>query len=186
MLAGAPQLKIMTTSRIALQLHGEREYPVPPLNLPKPGDISVEDLAGNESVSLFVERAQGSNPNFTLSRENAPAVAEICRSLDGLPLAIELAAARIRVLSPAALSKRLDSRLHVLLGGGADRPPRHQTMSDTIAWGYELLEPHEQRLFRELSVCCGEFSLEAAERVTTGGAGTSTLDGLTALVENSL
>src|SRR5688572_29663643 len=165
MLAGAPQLKIMTTSRIALQLHGEREYPVPPLNLPKPGDISVEDLAGNESVSLFVERAQGSNPNFTLTRENAPAVAEICRSLDGLPLALELAAARAKLLPPQAILTRLDDRLKLLTGGARDIPSRHQTLRNTLEWSYSLLNAEEKTLYARLGVFVGGFSIEAAEGV---------------------
>jgi predicted ATPase len=186
MLAEASQLKIITTSRIALQLHGEREYPVPPLNLPKPGDISVEDLAGNESVSLFVERAQGSNPNFTLTRENAPAVAKICRSLDGLPLALELAAARAKLLPPQAILTRLDDRLKLLTGGARDIPSRHQTLRNTLEWSYSLLNAEEKTLYPRLGVFVGGFSIEAAEAVCNANKNLDILDGLTSLINNSM
>src|SRR5688572_2441734 len=186
MLAGAPQLKIMTTSRIALQLHGEREYPVPPLNLPKPSDISVEDLAGNESVSLFVERARGSNPNFTLTRKNAPAIAEICRCLDGLPLALELAAARVKLLPPQAILTRLDDRFKLLTSGARDLPTRHQALRNTLEWSYSLLNDQEKILYAHLSVFVGGFSLEAAEAVCNTEGKLDILEDLTSLVNNSL
>ena len=186
MLAAAPQLKILTTSRIALQLHGEREYPVPPLNLPKPGDISVEDLAGNESVSLFVERAQGSNPNFTLTRENAPAVADICRRLDGLPLALELAAARVKLLPPQAILTRLDDRFKLLTSGARDLPTRHQALRNTLEWSYSLLNAEEKTLYARLSIFVSGFTLEAAEAVCNAEGELDILEGLTSLVNNSL
>jgi predicted ATPase len=186
MLAAAPQLKILTTSRIAVQLQGEREFPVPPLNLPKPGDISVEDLAGNESVSLFVERARGSTPSFTLTRENAPAVAEICRRLDGLPLALELAAARVKLLPPQAILTRLDDRFKLLTSGARDLPTRHQALRNTLEWSYSLLNEQEKLLYAHLSVFVGGFSLEAAEAVCNTEGKLDILEGLTSLVNNSL
>ncbi|MGH2559792.1 MAG: ATP-binding protein, partial [Thermomicrobiales bacterium] len=159
-----PHLTILATSRSPLRLSGEREFPIHPLALPDEDQgASVNDLLGSPAVRLFVERAEAVQPDFRLTAENGAAVAEICRRLDGLPLAIELAAARIKVLSPNALLARLSHRLRVLTGGPTDAPPRLQTMRDAVAWSYELLAPEEQALFRRLAVFTGGFTMEAAE-----------------------
>ena len=163
----APAVKAILSSRAPLRVSGEREYPVP-------------ELADNDAVALFSERAQAIKPDFSLNGDG-PAVAEICRRLDGLPLAIELAAARAKVLSPTALLERLDQRLPVLTGGGRDVPDRQRTLRDTIAWSYELLDETEQRLFSRLAVFVGGFTLEAAEQVCDAD-----LDTITSLVEKSL
>jgi predicted ATPase/class 3 adenylate cyclase len=163
----APSVKAILSSRAPLRVSGEREYPVP-------------ELADNDAVALFSERALAIKPDFSLNGEG-PAVAEICRRLDGLPLAIELAAARAKVLSPTALLERLDQRLPVLTGGGRDVPDRQRTLRDTIAWSYELLDETEQRLFSRLAVFVGGFTLEAAEQVCDAD-----LDTITSLVEKSL
>jgi predicted ATPase/Tfp pilus assembly protein PilF len=187
LLAAAPQLKIITSSRIALQLQGEREYPVPPLDLPQTiSEWTVEDLAGNESVHLFVERARASNPSFALIKENASAVAEICRRLDGLPLALELAAARIKLLPPQAILSRLDDRFKLLTSGARDVPSRHQTLRNTLEWSYSLLKDDEKKLYARLSVFVGGFTLEATEAVCNAENKFDILEGLTALADNSL
>jgi predicted ATPase/DNA-binding CsgD family transcriptional regulator len=165
--AAGPAVKVLVTSRIVLRLTGEYEFSLPPLTTPDwqaRGDLS--SLAQNEAVSLLVQRARAVRPSFSLDTANAAAVAEICTRLDGLPLAIELAAARIKVLSPAALLVRLTDRLQILTGGPRDQPPRLQTMQDAIAWSYDLLAPEEQILFRRLGVFAGGFSLSAAEAVS--------------------
>ena len=187
-----PRLKLLLTSREALHVRGERVFPVPPLGLPE-ADLkrqSVEQLARCEAIRLFVERAQAVQPDFRLTSENASAVAEICVRLDGLPLAIELATARIKLCSPPALLERLGSRLKLLRGGARDLPVRHQTLRDTIDWSYEALDAREQRLFALLSVFSG-CTLEAVERVAAGierpeEPGVDILDGLGSLVDKSL
>ena len=141
--------------------------------------------AASEAVRLFVARAQAVQEDFALTAENAAAVAAICRRLDGLPLAIELAAARVKVLPPAALLARLEQRLPLLTGGGRDLPARQQTMRDTIAWSYDLLPAAEQALFRRLAVFVGGFTLEAAEAVA-GAAGIDVLEGIASLIDSSL
>ena len=187
LLAGAPGLKIITSSRIALQLQGEHEYPVPPLGLPQTGDnASMEDLMENEAVSLFVERARTAQPNFTLKSDNVSAIAEICRRLDGLPLAIELAAARIKLLQPQAILTRLDDSLKLLTGGARDLPTRHQTLRNTLKWSYSLLNEEEKTLYARLSVFVGGFTLEAAEAICNPDEKLDILEGLTSLVNNSL
>ena len=186
LLKAAPQLKILVSSRIPLHLRGEHEYPVPPLDLPPAGDPSVEDLAGNEAVLFFLERARAAKPSFLLTSENASAVAEICRRLDGLPLALELAAARIKLLPPQAILSRLDDRLKLLTGGARDLPSRHQTLRNTLEWSYSLLEEQERTLYARLSVFVGGFTLEAAEAVCNPENRFDILDGLTSLVDNSL
>jgi predicted ATPase/class 3 adenylate cyclase len=163
----APAVRAIVSSRAPLRVSGEREYPVP-------------ELAEQDGIALFSERAQAIKPDFHLNGD-APAVAEICRRLDGLPLAIELAAARAKVLSPAALLERLDERLPVLTGGPRDVPDRQRTLRDTIAWSYELLDETERRLFSRLAVFAGGFALAAAEQVSDAD-----LDTLTSLVEKSL
>src|SRR5690606_9708016 len=166
-------------SRERLNLRGERELPVPPLPLPGEADLSeeydlglggaalVERVSESAAVQLFLDRATATKPSFALTAENAAAVAEICRRLDGLPLAIELAAARVRMMTPEALLKRLDRRLDVLAGGARDLPSRQQTMRNTVAWSYDLLSPEEQRLFARLAIFSGGASAEATEAVLT-------------------
>jgi len=187
LLASAPQLKILVSSRIALNLHGEREFPVPPLELPQAENESAwENLIENESVILFVERARTAHPNFALTKDNASAVAEICRRLDGLPLALELAAARIKLLQPQAILTRLDDRLKLLTGGARDLPTRHQTLRNTLEWSYDLLHADEKTLYARLSVFVGGFTFEAAEAVCNPDGKLDILEGLTALINNSL
>ncbi|HEX5506387.1 MAG TPA: LuxR C-terminal-related transcriptional regulator, partial [Thermomicrobiales bacterium] len=166
LLAACPALTLLVTSRAALRLAAEREYVVPPLDLPAPdGAPAPEDLWRNEAVRLFVERARGVAPAFAASGDDARAIAAICRRLDGLPLAIELAAARCRLLSPPALLARLERRLGLLTGGGADLPARQQTLRATLDWSYLLLGPADQALFARLAVFAGDFTLEAAEAI---------------------
>ena len=189
LLAVGPNLKILVTSRAALHLYGEHEFPVSPLALPdsrsKP---SVEILARCPAVALFVQRARAVKPDFELNRENATTIAEICARLDGLPLAIELAAARVKVLSPALILTRLASRLQLLTGGARDMPQRQQTLRAAIDWSYDLLAAAEQKLFRRLSVFVGGSTLEAAEAVCNakGDLDLDLLDGMASLVDKSL
>ncbi|HEX5840116.1 MAG TPA: tetratricopeptide repeat protein, partial [Anaerolineales bacterium] len=187
LLAAAPHVKIITSSRIALNLLGEREFPVPPLEVPRIGNGStLENLIENESILLFVERARTVHPSFALTKDNASAVAEICRRLDGLPLALELAAARIKLLQPQALLTRLDDRLKLLTGGPRDLPARHQTLRSTLEWSYDLLDQDEKILFARLGVFVGGFTLEAAEAVCNMEGSLDILEGLTTLANNSL
>ncbi|HUE99047.1 MAG TPA: tetratricopeptide repeat protein [Anaerolineales bacterium] len=187
LLAAAPHLKIITSSRIVLNLQGERGLPVPPLELPQTeNDLAVENLVENESVLLFVGRAQAVHPSFTLTDDNASAVAEICRRLDGLPLALELAAARVKLLPPQAILARLDDRLRLLTGGARDLPARHQTLRNTLEWSYDLLNQDEKILYARLSVFVGGFTLEAAEAVCNQDGKLDILESLTSLVNNSL
>ncbi len=188
LLAGAPRLDVLATSRAALRVYGEREVAVPPLSLPPTKRLPpLEELLQFEAVALFVERARAVVPAFALTDANAAAVAEICVHLEGLPLAIELAAARVRVLPPSTLLARLSSRLKVLTGGAVDRDPRQQTLRGAIAWSNDLLAPSEQRLFHRLAVFAG-CSFEAAEAVNgaTGDPDVDVLDGLESLVAKSL
>ena len=150
LLAACPHLTVLATSRVRLRISGEREHVVPPLGLTEPGAASAEAVDRSEAVKLFVARAQGVREDFALTSESAVSVAQICRRLDGLPLAIELAAARVKVLPPDALLARLERRLPLLTGGGRDLPARKQTMRGAIAWSYDLLTPAEQSLFRRL------------------------------------
>ena len=190
LLTQAPGLTVLVTSRAPLQLAGECEVPVPPLPLPEI-DADPDQVLTAEAGRLFVQRVRAHDPAFTLDAEAASLVAEICARLDGLPLAIELAAARTRVLSLRQVRDRLDHRLQLLMQGTRDAPPRHTTMRDAIAWSYELLAPAEQALFRQLAVFAGGCTLEAAEyvggRFAEGGAAPpSILDLISALVEQSL
>jgi predicted ATPase/class 3 adenylate cyclase len=182
-------LKMLVTSRIVLHLTGEHEYPVSPLALPDATEPeNAVALRGSPAVALFVERARAVRPDFDLDDDNSSAVRELCVRLDGLPLALELAAARIRLFSPQALLGRLGRRLDLLKGGARDLPARHQTLRQAIAWSYELLEPAEQKLFRRLAVFMGSFSIDAAEAVCTaaGPVDIDVFDGIGALVERSL
>ncbi|HEX2069685.1 MAG TPA: adenylate/guanylate cyclase domain-containing protein, partial [Actinomycetota bacterium] len=166
LLSAAPRLKVMATSREVLRLSAEQEFPVPPMELPDVAHLPPLDaLTQYEAVSLFIQRAKAVHPGFTITDENAPAVAEICARLDGLPLAIELAAARVRVLSPHAILDRLAHRLTLLTGGARDVPRRQQTLRDAIAWSYDLLDDPERILFSRLAVFMGGWSLEAADAV---------------------
>jgi predicted ATPase/class 3 adenylate cyclase len=186
LLAAAPVLEVLATSRLPLRLRAEREFPVTPLALPPANGTAPEQLLQYEAVRLFVERTQAVRAGFALTPEIAPAVAEITQRLDGLPLAIELAAARVRLLPPAALLARLEKRLPLLTGGPRDAPARQQTLRDAIAWSYDLLTPEEQVLFRRLSIFAGGFSLEAAEAVANQGGELDVLDGVDRLSEHSL
>jgi predicted ATPase len=153
LLAAAPRLKVLTTSREALHLYDEHIFPVPPLELPELTQLlSLERLTQYEAVSLFVQRALTVQPEFQVTDENALAVAGICRRLDGLPLAIELAAARVRLITPQAILARLEKRLPLLVGGARDLPERHQTLRNAMEWSYGLLDATEKQLFRRLAV----------------------------------
>ncbi len=166
------RVKVLVTSRAPLRLRGERVVPVPPLPTPDPTCLpALEVLSSYAVVEIFVQRARDVQSDFVLSPENATAVADICHRLDGLPLAIELAAARTHVLPPAALLARLQRRLPLLVGGPRDLPTRQRTMRDTIAWSHDLLTPEEQAVFRRLAVFAGGFDLEAAEVVAGPGSG---------------
>ncbi|HZU70579.1 MAG TPA: tetratricopeptide repeat protein [Ktedonobacteraceae bacterium] len=169
LLASCPQLKLLVTSREVLHVRSEREFAVPPLALPDPDHLpKLAALARIPAVTLFLQRAQAVRPEFKLRSTNARTVAEICVRLDGLPLAIELAAARMKLLSPQTLLARLDQPLNLLTGGARDVPARQQTLRNTIEWSYQLLNAREQRIFRWLSVFVGGCSLQAAETVCTG------------------
>ncbi len=187
LLAACPHLSVLATSREALRVRGERAFPLPPLPLPMSTHLSsVDELARGPAVALFVERAAASHPSFVLTPDNAAAVAAICRRLDGLPLAIELAAAWIRVLPPAALLTRLEKRLPLLTSGSHDPPTRQRTMRDAIAWSNDLLSPDERTLFRRLGVFAGGWTLEAASAVTHVDGHLDVVEGLVSLVDKSL
>jgi predicted ATPase len=184
-----PNLKILVTSRAALHLYGEHEFPVPPLALPDSRSVpTVEVLSQCPSVALFVQRAVAARPDFELNPENAAAVSEICSRLDGLPLAIELAAARVKVLSPSAMLTRLASRLQLLTGGARDLPERQQTLRAAMDWSYDLLSSAEQKLLRRLAVFAAGCDLEGMEAVcdTKGDLDLDLLDGVASLVDKSL
>jgi predicted ATPase/DNA-binding winged helix-turn-helix (wHTH) protein len=200
-LEAAPQLKILATSRALLKLQPEREFIVPPLDFPADFSASTsEKLAESESVKLFIARAQAAKSNFVFNGENAPTVAEICARLEGLPLAIELAAARIKILSPQQISARLESRLKLLTGGARDLPTRQQTMRGAIEWSYDLLDKTERVLFERLAVFAAGFTVEAAEAICNNYESNKdqrpktknqkppldVLNGITSLIENSL
>ncbi len=189
LLRACAHLRCLVTSRVPLQVRGEHQYPVPPLGLlPAHDRRSVAAIESSPAVTLFLQRARAVRPHFSLTEENAETVVEITRRLDGLPLALELAAARITVLSPEALLARLTHRLRVLTGGSRDQPARQQTLRDAIAWSYDLLAPGEQRFFRRLAIFAGGFTLDAAEAVAADGAGTNldAVDGIASLMDKSL
>lgn len=192
LLERCPELTLLATSRQPLRLRAEREYPVAPLALPDLKKLPPQDeLSRIPAIDLFVRRAEAVRPSFALTADNAAAIAEIAVRLDGLPLAIELAAARVRVLSPAELLSRLEHSLPLLTGGAADLPARQQTLRATIDWSHEILDEAERRLFRRLAVFAGGFTLHAAE-VVAGGDATQpdephdVLDILTSLIDKSL
>jgi predicted ATPase len=189
LLMTCPELHVLVTSREALHVYGEHEFPLLPLAVPGLGSLPpLEELAPIPAVNLFVQRAQAIRAGFTVTAENARAVAEICVQLDGLPLAIELAAARVNVLSPAAILARLENRLSLLTGGARDWPERHRTLRGAIDWSYDLLDPLERLLFRRLAVFRGGWTLEASEAVCAGDGLDSgaVLELLSHLVDKSL
>jgi predicted ATPase/class 3 adenylate cyclase/DNA-binding CsgD family transcriptional regulator/tetratricopeptide (TPR) repeat protein len=189
LLAACPRLKVVVTSRAVLHVRGEQEFAVPPLAVPNPKHLpDLGALSQYEAVALFIVRAQAVKPAFQVTNANAPAVAEVCVRLDGLPLAIELAAARIKLFSPQALLARLGQRLAVLTTGARDAPARQQTLRNAIAWSYHLLTAEEQRLFWRLALFVGGCTLEAMESVCAAlddGAG-QVLDGVASLLDKSL
>jgi predicted ATPase/class 3 adenylate cyclase len=192
LLAGHPEMRVLITSREALHVRGEHEYPVPPLESPpfRGSDVApLEAAIQFPAVTLFIERARAIRPTFAATPANLPAIVEICARLDGLPLAIELAAARTRLLSPQAMVPQLSSRLSLLTDGPRDLPDRQRTLRDAIAWSYELLSPQEQKLFRRLALFARGFTLDAAVAVNTALDGTAPvafLDRVASLVDKSL
>ena len=182
-------VKALLTSRVALRVRGEHEFAVPPLDTPDLAQLpALEDLTRYAAVTLFVQRARAVNPTFALTPALAPVIAAICARLDGIPLALELAAARIKFLTPQALLARLDESLALLTNGAADLPERQQTMRRAIEWSYDLLGESEQRLFRRLAVFVDGWTLEAAEAVCCGTdlPVAHVLDGLDSFVNSSL
>jgi len=193
LLSATDSVKALVTSRIPLRLHGESEYAVPPLSVPAgPNDLSIDELLAFEAVRLFVERARNSNARFTLTEANMRSVAEICSRLDGLPLAIELAAAWVKLLPPHAILEKLEKRLNMLTRRSSDLPARQQTMRGAIEWSYNLLASEERHSFQYLSVFAGGISMEAAEAVisaaktVTQRENIKVLDAIRSLVEQSL
>ena len=181
-------LKMLVTSRLVLRVYGEQEYLVPPLPLPEPRAVpSLDTLLNFESIALFVQRAAAVKPDFQLTAQNAASVVEICRRLDGLPLAIELAAARIKILPPSGLLARIAGRLELLTGGARDLPERQRTLRRAIDWSYDLLTPAEQKLFRRLAVFVGGCTLESAEAVcnTQEDLALDVFEGIASLVDKS-
>jgi predicted ATPase/class 3 adenylate cyclase len=185
LIGSCPELRIVITSRTPLRIAGEREYPLVPLALPPPEADATESLMAYPAVTLFVERARATRGSFELTPQNAEAVAAVCRRLDGLPLALELAAARLRLLPPEALLERLDHALQVLTSGPRDLPERQQTLRATIDWSHSLLSEPEQRLFRRLAVFAGGCTFVDLEAVCADPGGT-TLDELESLVDKAL
>jgi predicted ATPase/transcriptional regulator with XRE-family HTH domain len=201
LLRACPKLSVLATSRASLRLSGEHELPVSPLAVPRTRQpLPEQQIGAYASVRLFVDRAQQVRPDFALTKENASDIGAICERLDGLPLALELAAARIKLLGPRLLLQRLDaatrgSAMRLLTGGASDTPRRHRTLRETMLWSYNLLNPEEQRLFRCLAIFAGGCTLAAAEAVcttsteaapTTEAGSPDVLDGLASLVDKSL
>jgi predicted ATPase/DNA-binding SARP family transcriptional activator/class 3 adenylate cyclase len=191
LLAACPNVAVLATSRETLGIPGEVVYQVPPLSLPPDVAAHFEQLADSDAVTLFHDRARCAEPGFRLTPANAGAVAEICRRLDGIPLALELAAARVRVLGAQQIADRLTDRLRLLVAGSRTTVPRHQTLRAAIDWSYQLLPSAEQVMLANLSVFPGTFDLDAVEAVSTGGPGSAgpgfeTLDRLARLVDKSL
>ncbi len=191
LLAACPKLKVLVTSREVLHVRAEREFPVPPLELPDPKRLpDLATLSHNAAVALFLQRAQAAKPDFQLTNANARAIVEICARLDGLPLAIELAAARMKLLPLQAMLARLGQSLQVLTGAARDVPARQQTLRNTIAWSYNLLDAQEQQLFQRLSIFAGGCTIEAAEAVCAapgdGNKEDQVLDIVASLIDKSL
>jgi predicted ATPase len=189
LLEGSQSLRILVTSRVRLNIALEREYTLQPLGVPADEKrLTVNELARFPAVQLFVRRARTARSDFVLTQENAEAVAEICRRLDGLPLAIELAAVRVKLFAPRAILKRLESALDLLTGGAKDLPERQQTMRGAIGWSYDLLDEDEKKLFHRLCVFRGGFTLEGAAAVgnAAGDPGVDLLDVVSSLVDKSL
>jgi predicted ATPase/DNA-binding CsgD family transcriptional regulator len=189
LLARCPHLRVLATSRTPLHVRGERRYSLEPLSLPADADLTPELVTRSDAVRLFVERARAVEPRFTLTADNAATVADICRRVDGLPLAIELAAARVRLLTPEALLGRLERRLALLTAGATDAPVRQRTLRDTILWSYDLLMPADRAVFARLAVFVGGFTLAAAETVLPDPAdppGGNLLAALDRLVDHGL
>ena len=183
----APRLTVMATSRVPLHLTGEQEFPVPTLTLPEPARSSdLKSLAGNEAVTLFMQRAAAVSPGIRLSAENAPIVAQIALKLDGLPLALELAASRAKLLAPDAILRHLGERLSLLSTGARDVPDRQRTLRRTIEWSHDLLEPEHQHLFARLAIFSGGWTLEAAQEICGPNLDLQVLDGLATLVDHSM
>jgi predicted ATPase/class 3 adenylate cyclase len=183
----APKIKIMVSSREVLHVRGEHDYPVPPLGLPESKHHQTAAvLAQYESIALFVQHAQAANPAFMLDEDNASVVADICSHLDGLPLAIELAAARSRLLKPAAMLEKLKNKLDLLTGGGRDLPHRQQTIRGALDWSFDLLDDHEKPLFARLGIFVGGWTLEFAESVCGEAGSVDFLNGIESLLDKSL
>src|SRR5215212_6511650 len=187
LLATCPSLTALVTSRATLHIRGEHEFTVPPLELPTPErQVRPDQLMAYPAIALFARRATDAQPAFALTTKNAATVVEICRRVDGLPLAIELAAARVKLLPPQALLERLGERLKLLTGGARDVPARQRTLRDAIAWSHDLLSPQEQTLFRRLAVFAGGCTLEAVEAVGNADGELDTLEGMASLIDESL
>jgi non-specific serine/threonine protein kinase len=187
LLSASPYLKVLVTSREALTIYGEQVYNLPPMSIPDPENLeSTQRLLQYESIQLFYQRAKAVKPDFTITDKNASAIAEICVRLDGLPLAIELAAARSNLYSPEMIQKRLDSRLAILIGGSRDVPPRLQTLRGTLDWSYDLLAGGEQTLFSRLSAFQGGCTVESTDMVCGQGLSLDVLDGLESLIDKNL
>jgi predicted ATPase/DNA-binding SARP family transcriptional activator len=185
LLAAAPRLRVLATSRSPLRLAAEQEYAVPPLELPERTGATFEELAANDAVRLFAARARAVDLSFALSEENVHDVVQICKRVDGLPLAIELAAARTKLFPPDSINRRFDRRLELLTGGATDRPSRQQALRSTLEWSHELLKQDEQALFARLAVFVGGWTLESAEAICSDN-GTCVPETMSALVDNSL
>ena len=186
LLDATPSLVVIATSRVPLGLSGEYEYAVPPLELPTQAIADPAHLAAVDAVSLFVDRATAIRAGFELTADNADVVTAICRRLDGLPLAIELAASRLRILSPEALLKRLDQSLAILTAGATDAPPRQRTLRATIGWSYDLLAEDNQKIFRSCGVFIGGFVLDGALQVALAGSRDDLFDALSRLTDHNL
>lgn len=186
LLEASPRLKILVTSREVLRISGERTFDVPPLSLPESGQLSAETLGRSDAVQLFADRAKAAQESFRLDDTTAPIVAEISRRLEGLPLAIELAAARVRMLPLPAILRKLESRLGLLTGGPRDLPERQQTMRATIDWSYDLLDERDKALFARLGVFVGGWTLDSVETVCASEADVDAFEAVSSLIDKSL